>query len=218
VNRYLLPVTVVSIVFAAEAMRLIQGCMIATPSRRRSPRFKVSKAVAGTALFAVLLVWIFTRLPRSVPQRQDYTQALTAALPKDSIVVLPNGLAYTEVIARQYDSSVHFHYLLDWKRTIDPAAPKADVSQFHLLSGWKHAGYFPGSVEEQSSFVQQHSAFFVVETRFDEEDPDPSATDTVLASIARTPGETVRPYPSIELPGVEDKVWLVCRGACPSAM
>ena len=219
VDRYLLPITIIPILFTAESVRLLVAVFrFSHPMQFTRPSFKQARLAATGAIGAGLLFWVFVHLRHTIPQRQDYTTVLSAALPKGSSVVLPNGLAYTEVIGRQHDADVHYHYLLDWQRSIDPAAPRADVSQFHLLTAWQKLGYFAGSIEDQASFLKTHPHFFVVETRFDEEDPMPPGAATVLSTLAKIPGATIQPYPSIALQGVEDKVWLVCQGTCPNQL
>jgi hypothetical protein len=219
VDRYLLPITIFPILFTAESVRLLMAVLqFSDPMRFTMTSFAHARLTATGAIGLGLLLWVFVHLRHTIPQRQDYTAVLSAALPKGSFVVLPDGLAYTEIIGRQHDAPVHYHYLLDWKRSIAPTAPRADVSQFHLLTTWQKVGYFAGSIEDQASFIQKHPRFFVVETRFDEEDPTPPGTATVLSTLAKIPGETIQPYPSIVLQGVENKVWLVCQGDCSNQL
>lgn len=211
-DRYLLPVIIVPIILAAEGLRLL-GVALSLYAFHRL-RVPALQAWACAVFMVGLALWSFKNGPLHLAQRTDYTQTLVDNLPRDSTVVLPSSLAYAEVIARQYNSPVHFVYLLDWQRSISPIAPRPDVSSFHLISSWRRVGYYAQSIQDSAAFLQTHARFFVVETRMPYEDPDPNATGTVLASIARQPDVIIRPYPSIALEGVEDKVWLVCKASC----
>jgi hypothetical protein len=218
VDRYLMPVILVPIVLVAEALGLLRRAFALQSARGLRVFAMPAVRSAGCFTFLTLLaLWVVIHGPRSVSQRFDYTGALVRQLPKGSTVVLPDSLVYTEVIARQANSPVHFVYLLDWERSISPRAPRADVSSFHLLSSWRHAAYHAETIQDQSVFVRSHPEFFVVETRLEGEDADPNATDTVLNAIAKLPGETVHAYPALVLNGVEDKVWLVCRLSCSAS-
>ena len=217
INRYLIPVSIAQVFLTAEAISLIDW---------RSPRLQRLRqriarpraALIGWCAFATaLLLWDFAHLRRFTLGQPDYTASLTALLPPGVPVICEDAWTFTEVIGRQHASPVQYVYMLDWPQSLDPSAPRLEVTQFHLMENWRDAGYFSGSIVDRDAFLRTHNLFFVVHASA-KEDPNgtPVIGNPLSARFARTPGYQVRPYAHLERSDVTDNIFLVCRGTCPA--
>lgn len=83
-------------------------------------------------------------------------------LPRGVPVVCEDAFSFTELVGRQHDSGVHYIFLMDWKQSISPAAPRLEITQYHLMEIWNKVGYFAGSIELIDRFSNSNSTFLVV--------------------------------------------------------
>ena len=220
INRYLMPVTIAQVLVTAEAVRLVSWPLL-LPTRWSSHRpalHRYARPAAALLFTAALLFWDFRHLfPIAIPQ-PNYTDSLTALLPKHIPVVFEDAAGFTEVIGRQHASGVRYTYLLDWPHAISPDAPLFEVTQFHLMENWKRSGYFAGSIADSREFLQHNPQFFVIQVEPYLPTPEPLPVgNPLVATLSHTPPYTVRPYASLTYQHVRDSIWLVCKVTCAGA-
>ncbi len=214
VNRYLLPLAICQVLLTAEMIAVIEWRAYVPGSVWRNPR---ALPVALTCFCVLMVLWVFVRLRTFVIPPENYTDALTAMLPRGVPVVCEDAWTFSELIARQHTSGVAYTFLLDWPYAISPQAPLLEVTQFHLMQNWKAVGYFGGSIRYRDEFLQQHKSFFVVRA-----EPEPLPAQPVIAGnplidrFAATPGYEVRPYGKLHRRYFQDVVDFVCVGHCPA--
>ncbi len=213
VNRYLLPVTIAQVFLTAEAVCLIDwSIFVPSPLRRRA----WTRPIAVVCFSLLLLSWVFGHLRRFViPPSDNYTDVLTAMLPKGLPVVCEDAWTFAELIGRQHDSGVDYVYLLDWPYAIDPKAPRLEVTQYHLMENWRKAGYFSKSIKYRDPFLSANKEFLVINGAVD---PMPTGAprtgNPLIERFARTPGYEVRRYAVLHRDQYRDTVYLVCRMSC----
>ena len=214
VNRYLMPVTLAQVFLTAEAVTLIDW-------ERFSPAFLKTKPwgrPAALACFAgLLLLWVFWHVRLYVIPPREYTNDLTAMLPKGVPVVCEDAWSFAELIGRQHASGVKYTYMLDWPRSVSPDAPLLEVTQYHLMENWRKVGYFGGSIVNRDPFLRQNSSFLVLRAELDQRPPAPLDYGNPLVDrFSQTPGYQVKPYATLVRYGRKHSVWLVCQGTCES--
>ena len=160
INRYLMPVALAVFLLTAEILTLMDW---------EIPVFRGVRGFAGRhrglltwGYAALLSFWIFGHVSRVAIGQKNYTDELTRKLPKHIPVVCEDAWTFTELIGRQHASGVRYTYLLDWRQSISPSAPRLEVTQYHLMENWKKAGYFSGSIEDSRTFLKQQPHFFVL--------------------------------------------------------
>ena len=217
VNRYLIPVTIVPLVFLAEMLRLTRVRRLVPAVRAGLFSGSPSVWFCGAALAALLLLcWNVRFVSRQIPLHLDYSSDLLSALPPSNLpVVLEDAPTFFELVGNRPSSSPSVQYLLDWQRSLEPGAPRADVSQFHLLSGWRRAGYYASSIQDEAAFLRRNRQFVVVETRSWGADSDP-VRNTLLTSLSRMPDEQVELRGQVHTPRIDARIWLVCRQPSPA--
>lgn len=217
IDRYLLPVAIAQAFLAMEALSLTRWRRL-LPGSRWAPLSLRGRAVTAGGFAVLLIVWVFWHVRYQAISPINYTDSLTARLPKGVPVLCEDAWAFTEIIGRQHGSGVQYTYVLDWPQTISPSAPRLEVTQFHLMENWKKVGYFSGSIHYMDSFLRDHSVFLVLERKITPTDRYGRMIGSPLvARFAHTPGYQVQFYSLGE--GKEDPdAWLVCRGSCPASI
>jgi hypothetical protein len=216
VSRYLFPVSVGTIFVVAEIVTLFRPAL---------PGWVRDRATASAILFlALTLILAYDTLylaHYNAGTRKDYTEALTARLPKDLPTVCEDAFAFTELVSTKRDPAVHFIFLLDWKNAISDQAPRVEVTQYHLMQNWKIQGYFSKWIQDRDTFLRETSSFYTVSfsdvlqtipyrpavnvERY------PQIGNPLHQELARTPGYRVILKQVISLPEVTAKVWWICR-------
>lgn len=215
VNRYLLPVAICQVFLTAEMIELIDWPHLIPLRWQRQPR---AMPIAVACFILVMLVWVFVRLKRFVIPPDNYTDALTAILPKGVPVVCEDAWTFAELIARQHNSGVDYTYLLDWPYALDPTAPLLEVTQYHLMQNWKNVGYFSGSIQYRNEFLRNHKDFLVVRAQPDPLPPNsPIVGNPLIDRFAHTPGYQVARFADLHRYYFRDVVDLVCEGGCASS-
>jgi hypothetical protein len=217
--RYLLP-TVVGTTFLIAEIITDAAAVLSARARRRPPLQFASWAV----FLAILLLYDFIYLPQHNPLRHDYTWALTSQLPRHNPVVCEDAFSFIELISLQHSSDVLYTFVLDWKNSVDPKAPRLEVTQYHLMENWKNHGYFSGSIKDRDEFLRITPFFYsisfsdisessfrapVVVERY------PQAGNPIHVELARTPGYRVDLANVITLREHVVHVWRICRGDVP---
>ena len=224
-DRYLQPVTLGLAYLTAELAFLALGLPLLATARRRWPLLFATASGAAAALFAALtLFWVFHHTAQYTPEAPDFTTELTEHLPHDLPVVVEDAFTFTGLIGREADSGVHYVYLLDWPYTISSAAPRLEVTQYHLMENWKRAGYYSAAIQNQDEFLREHPRFLVVHNGAIH--PDPKAPkneigNDLTARLQHDPAYEVRRYFTLDRTfhdSVRDAVSLVCRGGCDAAL
>ena len=206
INRYLLPVNIGLAFVLAEIVLLIRWDLV-----RNIPWFtrldlKPREAVAAFGL--ALLLWNVIHVQPLSLGAIDYSDGLTAVLPRGIPIVLPDAWAFTELIGRQHDSGVQYTYMLDWENSIARSTPRLEVTQYHLMENWKKAGYFSGSIHYRDEFLQSHRRFVVLKRVADATDRNGIVIGNQLVRrFLVTPGVQVTRLRK-DIDGYS--VWLVC--------
>ncbi len=214
-DRYLLPITVAVAYLTAELAQLSMENLPIRGSLQRLASTRSMRLGAALAFTAALLFWDFRHLARFSPSPEDYTPALTAKLPKGIPVVCEDAFTFTELLGRQHASGVRYLYLLDWGRTVSPAAPRLEVTQYHLMENWQAVGYFSGSIKPIDVFLRETSKFFVIHAEPSPPTHLPPEIGNPLAErFAHDRAYEVVRYAQLDRTGFRDTVWLVCRGRC----
>ena len=216
-DRYMLPVTVAIAYVTAELARIALTPLLSLEvSRRTAWRWAFGLAVAA-AFLPAMLFWDFHHLRDFSPSAHEYTAALTAKLPPGIPVVCEDAFTFTDLIGRQHASPVRYMYVLDWAQTISPAAPRVEVTQYHLMENWRKVGYFSGSIQPLDEFLQQNSRFFIIHgAPLIPDGLPPFIGNPLTIRFAHNPAYEVRPYTDLIHDGVRHTVSLVCRGSCGS--
>jgi hypothetical protein len=55
-------------------------------------------------------------------------------------------------------------YLLDWPTAL--VGERTMVLDYHLMRAYRHAGYYPGNIQDQDSFLCSHTDFLVLDSHF----------------------------------------------------
>ena len=215
IDRYLLPVNIGVALLTMELLSLVYWRRF-FPGSNWSPLSYRGRALAMASFAVLLFVWVFFHLRGEAIQSPNYTDRLTARLPKGIPVLCEDAWAFTEIIGRQHNSGVLYTYLLDWPQSISKTAPRLEVTQYHLMENWKQVGYFSGSIQPRSVFLQEYPRFLVLERQ---ETPTDKYGRTIgnplVDRFAHTPGYQVQPYSRGDVRDKEDpNIWLVCRGPC----
>lgn len=215
VNRYLMPVTLAQVFLTAEALTLIDWGRF-TPGTLRGKQWA---RPVGTALYvALLLVWVFWHVRMYVIPPKNYTDELTALLPRGIPVICEDAWSFAELIGRQHSSGVQYTYMLDWPQATSPDAPLLEVTQFHLMENWRKAGYFGSSVVDRDAFLNDHPRFLIIHAEPDPRPPGPLDFGNPLVDrFSQTPGYEVRRFGEVEYDLHKHIAWLVCRGGCQDA-
>ncbi len=219
ISRYLLPVAIAQVMLTAEALTLVRWQALLPLSVRQSPRWTHLQRplhVLGPALFVLgLLFWVFGYLRPLALGQINYTDALSAALPKGIPILCEDAWSFTEIIGRQHASGVLYTYLLDWPQSISSDAPRLEVTQYHLMQNWRKAGYFAGSIVDRDPFLKQHTQFFILQTQpSTPTGQPPEIGNPLIERFMHDPAYMVHPYASLARHGFTETVWRVCRGAC----
>jgi hypothetical protein len=212
INRYLMPVAIAQCFLTAEAIQLTQWKAVLGGLAERT----WLRRLAAAGFLAAILLWDVGHLARAVMPRRNYTDELTVRLPKGLPVLCEDAWAFTELIGRQHASGVRYVYLLDWAQSTSVAAPRLEVTQFHLMENWKKVGYFAGSIEYRDHFLENNPRFLIFHQK-----PGPGATyppfigDPLVERFKSDPQYQVIPYGPAS--GSHDQdLWLVCRDTCRS--
>jgi hypothetical protein len=157
IPRYLLPVSVGTIFVVAEIVTLIRAAL---PPQLRDH-------LAGRLCLMLFLICVLAYDLLYMPRfndglQKDFTQTLTAALPKGIPIVCEDGFAFTELISLQHSSGVDYTFLLDWPNATAPTAPRVEVTQYHLMQNWQQQGYFSGSIRDRETFLRDTSLFYTI--------------------------------------------------------
>ena len=210
INRYLMPLTVPEALLLCELAFVVNWERLC---RSMTKRYSRQVAIFGGVLYGMLLVaWIFGHLRHFLIESPDYTQRLTARLPKNVPVLCEDAWVFTELIGRQHDSGVRYTYLLDWPQSISPSAPRLEVTQYHLMENWKKAGYFSGSIEQRDKFLKENQRFLIVHWDVVPPPEGPTIGNPLLAHFSSISGYQVARYD--DATRNEPQIWLVCRGTC----
>ena len=218
ISRYLLPVSIAQVTLTAEAATLIPWTTL-TPSllHNGASWCRSVRAFAITSFVAALLLWVFSYLRPLAIGQPNYTDALSAMLPKGIPVLCEDAWSFTEIIGRQHASGVQYTYLLDWPQSLSPSAPRLEVTQYHLMHNWREAGYFSSSIVNRETFLQNHRQFLVLHTIVPSAPSAPPEIGNPLVDRFRQdPAYTVQPYASLDRNTFVETAWRVCKGPCPS--
>ena len=207
INRYLLPVNIGLAFALAEVVVLIRWDSIA-PTRRWFPLTGRNLRDVICAYGAVLLLWNVIHVQPFTLGAIDYTGRMTALLPKGISIVFQDAWGFTEMIGTQHDSGVQYTYLLDWPHSTNPAAPRLEVTQYHLMENWKRVGYFSGSIYFRDTFLHSHSRFLLLKRVVDAKDRNGIIIgNPMVEEFAHTPGAQVT---RLRRDVFGYSVWLVC--------
>ncbi len=216
ISRYLLPVVIAQAMLTAEALTLIPWGPLWTrmlPGRPMAGR--AVQAMGLTCFAAAMVVWVFRGIRPQVVEHRNYTDAVSAMLPKGVPVLCEDAMSFTELIGRQHGSGVDYMYLLDWPESVRPAAPRGEVSEYHLMESWRRVGYFGGSIEDRDAFLRQHREFFVLHAG-PAVGPDAHMVvgNPLLERFSMDPTYTVQRWASVRSGKLIEAAWLVCQGVC----
>ncbi len=218
ISRYLLPVNIALAFAAMEALTLIRWERL-LPRRAALLLQWRTVRLAGAGAFALgLLLWVFHHVMPMRIGAPEYTAGMTAQLPKGVPVLFEDAWGFTETIGLEHSSGVLYTYLLDWPYVTSPAAPKLEVTQFHLMENWRRVGYFSGSIEYRDEFLRKYDRFIVLRRLVKARDRYGILIGNPLAErFAQTPGYQVVKYKWLS--GTDEVAWLVCKGTCaPEAL
>ncbi len=211
INRYLMPVSIATAFLTAELLRLVRWRNLlprAFHENLLARRYLRLAAAAGLAL--VIAGWDFRHLPPYLIAQVDYTDKMSALLPRGVPVLCEDAFSFTELIGRQHSSGVEYTYPLDWQQTTSPDAPRVEVTQWNLMNNWRKAGYFAGSIVDLQQFLKEHSTFLVIDNEFLQDKPVPPIIGNPLAlRLARTPGYTFTRYGVLQTGFLYRIIWLV---------
>ncbi len=217
-DRYLLPMTVAVAYLTAELAQFTLAGAASSPAWQRLIKAPAWRIGTGLAFAAALLYWDFRHLATFSPSPKDYTAALTAKLPRGLPVVCEDAFTFTELLGRQHASGVAFDYLLDWVQTVSPAAPRLEVTQYHLMESWRKLGYFSGSIQPIEQFLQRYREFVVVHTEAEPPTHRPPEIGNPLAQrFAQNPAYQVVLLGHVDHAGTRDTIWRICYRVCSGA-
>ena len=213
VSRYLMPLIILSVFLNAEMMRWIDlRCILPSGATLNTSRVFRLRCLTSAALAIVVLLWDFQHLPHSLIEQRNYTDELTAMLPKGVPVLLEDGLTFTEIIGRQHNSGVNYLFPLDWEQSTRPFAPRLEVTQYNLMTNWQKVGYFSGSIVDLKQFLATTPSFLVVDAHtsyLDRPPATPEIGNPLALRFAEAPGYTVSRFGSIDYKGIIMTAWLV---------
>ena len=215
IDRYLLPVNIGLALLTMEAFSLVYWRRF-FPGSHWSPLSYRGRALAMGSFAVLLFVWVFFHLRYQTIQSPNYTDRLTARLPRGIPVLCEDAWAFTEIIGREHNSGVLYTYLLDWPQSVSRTAPRLEVTQYHLMENWKKVGYFSGSIQPRDAFLQRYQKFLVLQRQETPTDKYGRMIGNPLVDrFAHTPGYQVQRFSRGDVKDREDpNIWLVCRGSC----
>ncbi len=222
-DRYLQPVALGLAFVSAELLSLLsEHSLLGSTSLRRPWTLMFARGIGLVLFGAFLLVWVFHHEAMITPEVPDFTETLTAKLPRDLPVVVDDAFTFTDLMGRQSNSGVHYMFLLDWPWAISDGSPRLEVLQYHLMENWKLAGYFSGNIEDSETFLRDHPRFLILDQAVLGADPSitPEIGNPRPARLADNPGYELRKVFTLDRvwhDGVRDTVWLACRGGCGAA-
>lgn len=210
INRYMMPVAIAQAFVMAEAIRLIDWKRILPEAMKtRAVRWSAAGVLGGA-----ILLWDFGHLSHATMLHANYTDALTARLPKGVPVLCEDAWTFTELMGRQHGSGVRYTYLLDWPQSTSKAAPRLEVTQYHLMENWRKAGYFAGSIQYRDEFLRDNRRFLLLHTSQPVTMKEPPFIGNPLYErFLADPAYQVVPYIGEDQMRVND-VWLVCERSC----
>ena len=215
ISRYLLPIIIAQTMLTAEAATLIAESHSFSALRDRAARSTLAKSLAIGGFAVALLLWVFLHLKPLAIGQENYTDALSAMLPKGIPVLCEDAWSFTELIGRQHASGVRYTYLLDWPQSLSPSAPRLEVTQYHLMQNWRKAGYFSGSIVDRDEFLRQHRQFLVLHTIAPAApDVPPEIGNPLVERFQHDPAYTVQRFASLDRTSFSESAWRVCRGPC----
>lgn len=219
-SRYMQPITIGLAYITAELLAIIHE-RLTLPAwlSHRSLLRSTGIAAAVTAWGLLLLVWDFHHVAMLTPEVPEYTAALTAHMPHNLPVVAEDAFTFTELLSRQSNSGVHYTFLLDWPFAVSAAAPRLEVTQFHLMQNWLLAGYFPHAIQELPTFLRDNPRFLVIHNGPVHPDPrtPPEIGNPLAERLSHDPDYQVIKYFTLDRAfhdNQRETVWLVCRGSC----
>jgi hypothetical protein len=209
IDRYLLPVATGTAFLTAELIRLIDWSRFVPALVARSARARTALLCAAGLLPAAGLL-LELRRPTYLMEQPDYTSQLSAILPHGVPVLIENAWMFTEIIGRQHDSGVEYLYPLDWKQSTSSSAPRLEVTQYNLMSNWRKAGYFSGSIVDLPAFLRETPVFFVADDSYIAPPPGtPFIGNPLVARFRQTPGYRVARYSALDRGGMILTVWRI---------
>jgi hypothetical protein len=220
IYRYLQPVIIALVLVASELLELIRLPRYVVGWVKSPSSARWVYATIGTCLSIFILFRVFVHFRDISFSPKDYTVALNEKLPKGFPVVCEDAYTFTELVGRQHASGIDYVYLLDWKYSVAPAAPRGEVTEFHLMENLDKAGYFPGSFRYLDSFLAGNARFFVVHVDSATHPQLPATIgDPIAQRLMLNPEYDVREYAemdkdSIRYDSVRYTIWQVCRGHC----
>ena len=224
-DRYLQPVTLGLAYVTAELAMIVRASSFLVSMKQRRPGITgVGFAFAALVFAGCTFVWVFHHVAQNTPEAMDFTDQLTAHLPHDLPVVAEDAFTFTDLMGRQAQSGVQYTFLLDWPWSLNAAAPRVEVTQFHLMENWKRAGYYAGHIQDAAAFLREHDRFLVVHSGPIDPGPDapkPEIGNPLAERLAGDPRYEVRKYftlDRVKRDSARDTVWLVCRGSCGGAL
>ncbi len=221
-DRYLQPVTIALAFVTAELCYLLAEHLAPSLAPRIPPILLTTVRATAALLFgAFTLVWVFHHVAQQTPSPPDFTEALTAHMPHDLPVVTEDAFTFTELLSTQANSGVHYTFLLDWPWAINPAAPRLEVTQYHLMENWKLAGYFADRIETADTFLRNNPRFLLIHDAGIHPGPKEEIEigNPIEERLAHDPQYELRKVFTLDRvyhDGVRDTVWLACRGGCGS--
>ncbi len=216
ISRYLMPVAIAQALLIAEAVQLILWqSILPSAFAARFPRSKRFTIAAEIGYAAALLVWVFVWMKPLAIGQMNYTDTLSAMLPRGIPVLCEDAWSFTELIGRQHASGVAYTYLLDWPESTSVDAPRLEVVQYHLMENWRKAGYFGGSIADREPFLARNKEFFVLHTEaWPPTTALPEIGNPLVRRFLRDPAYTVQKYAELDRKSLRETVWLVCAGPC----
>jgi hypothetical protein len=212
VSRYLMPLVILTAFLTAEMLQWIDFRCVLPQWILSSAEAQRRARWAGSAMLAaVVLLWDSTHIPPLLIMQPNYTDQLTAMLPKGVPVLLEDGLTFTEVIGRQHNSGVDYLFPLDWEQSVSPYAPRLEVTQYNLMNNWRKAGYFSGSIVNLKDFLATTPTFLVVDgvTYAKGKPVLPEIGNPLALRFAKTRGYTVKAYAAMRRDSLVRTAWLV---------
>ncbi len=212
VSRYLMPLVILTVFLNAEMLRWIDlRCFLPAHVRANARAMMSLRWLGVVALVASVLHYDFEHVPPYLIMQKNYTDQLTAMLPKGVPVLIEDGLSFTEIIGRQHNSGVDYLFPLDWEEATRPFAPRLEVTQYNLMDNWRKVGYFSGSIVDLKTFLAKTPSFLVVDGQnyWDRPAVPPEIGNPLALRFAKTPGYTVRRYGAIRRDSLVQIAWLV---------
>ncbi len=228
ITRYLQPVALGTVVFFAQLVSLLDAAWLSDEHTGDSQSAAAARRVRETAVRATICVAILLMvlqydlayMRHYTDQAPDYAAALTARLPAGVPIVCEDAFTFTELMRDESAGPVHYEYMLDWPNAISAAAPRLEVTQYHLMQNWRNAGYYRDHIAQRDAFLAETPAFLVMRTWVDGEPtllhgPGTSSRDTMIGNpLTRRFREDheyqVLPFTTIRLGRLQEQLSLVC--------